>query len=63
MTPISEKIVENRLMWFGHAQRRSGRPRRTLRKLIERDQLMNNIPKYLVNNRCAYNLYSQPHVI
>ena len=65
VAPITEKLVENRLRWFGHVQRRPinapvrrvdettwspikrgrERPRQTLSKLIERDLLVNNIPK------------------
>ena len=66
VAPIIEKLVENRLRWFGHVERRPveavvrrvghvkrgrGRPKKTIRETIRKDLEVNELDSNLVYNR------------
>ncbi|PUZ51420.1 hypothetical protein GQ55_6G184400 [Panicum hallii var. hallii] len=63
VAPIEEKLIQHRLRWFGHVQRRPpeaprgrGRPRLTWDETVKRDLKEWNIAKELAMDRSAWRL-------
>ncbi|RCV31587.1 hypothetical protein SETIT_6G189700v2 [Setaria italica] len=61
VAPIEEKLIQHRLRWFGHIQRKSpeaprgrGRPKLTWEEVIKEDLKGWNISKDLVLDRSAW---------